>query len=405
MKELKEQIAILKRGTVEIYLENELLQKLKKSHQTKKPLRVKLGVDPTAPDIHLGHTVALRKLRQFQDLGHTAVLIIGDYTALIGDPSGVEKTRPQLSPEQVKQNSQTYLDQVTKILDKKRLEIRHNSEWFKKMTFQEILKLASRMTVARLLERDDFQKRYQNKQPISLHEFFYPLMQGYDSIMVDADIELGGTDQIFNLLVGRNLLKEEGKEPQIAMTLPLIEGTDGTLKMSKSYGNTIGVNDSPNDMFGKIMSINDELMWKYFEIFSHKSESELIQLKDNVQSGKLNPRDAKVELAKEIITWLHNPKAAQEASENFKRVFTNKETPQDIPQYQWKKTEGKIWLVRLLTETGLVKSSMEAKRLILQGAVSIDGERIRDENYELTTKGEILLKVGKRKFLKVLFKT
>src|SRR3989338_7071366 len=321
MIDSQKQLEEIKRGAVDFVNEKEFLEKLKK----KKTLRVKLGVDPTSPDIHLGHTVVLQKLRQFQDLGHKAVLIIGDYTALVGDPSGTQKTRPQLSPEAIEKNSKTYFEQVKKILDFKSLEIRHNGEWFKKMSFVDIIRLASRMTVARMLERDDFSKRFKGGIPICIHEFIYPLMQGYDSLMVQSDVELGGTDQIFNLLVGRQLQKEEGGESQVVLTIPLLEGTDGIRKMSKSYDNYIGVTEAPSQIFGKVMSISDELMWKYYKILIHRSGEEISILKKKASLGEFNPKEAKVGLAKELIERFHSKKEAQAAQEEFDRIFHEKQ--------------------------------------------------------------------------------
>jgi len=384
--------------------EKELFEKIKKSIQSKKPLRVKLGVDPTSADIHLGHTVVLQKLRQFQDLGHQAVLIIGDYTALVGDPSGVQKTRPQLSKEAIQKNATTYFEQVKKVLDYKSLEIRYNGEWFQKISFSEVIQLVSRMTVARMLERDDFSKRFKSGSPICIHEFIYPLMQGYDSLMVQSDVELGGTDQLFNLLVGRQLQKEEGRDSQIVMTTPLLEGTDGIQKMSKSLNNAIGIEESPNEIYGKLMSINDTLMWKYYELLSQKSENEISQMREAVEKDKLNPKDVKMALAFEIVERFHSKKDASNAAEEFKRIFTSKKEPSEISEEVMTTNESQILVSRLIVLAKCAQSHAEARRLISQGGVSVNGKRCSDVKDVVLTKDEILLKVGKRQFKKIIFR-
>ena len=395
----QKQLEDIKRGVVDLVDEKELLVKLKKE----KNLRVKLGVDPTSSDIHLGHTVVLQKLRQFQDFGHKAVLIIGDYTALVGDPSGTQKTRPQLSPEAIEKNAKTYFEQVKKILDLKNLEIRYNGEWFKKMSFVDIIRLASRMTVARMLERDDFSKRFKGGIPICIHEFIYPLMQGYDSLMVQADVELGGTDQIFNLLVGRQLQKEEGQEPQIVITTPLLEGTDGVNKMSKSLNNAIGIADSPTQIFGKIMSISDALMWKYAELLSRCSLEEISAQKEKTQSGKLNPKEVKIALAKELVERFHSKKEAQASHEEFDRIFHEKQNPSDMEEVKIDAKTSQVSIISLMVLSACVESNSEAKRLIEQGAVSIDGKKISDIKAPVLAKGSLVLRVGKRKFKKIIF--
>ncbi len=395
----QQQVEEVKRGVVDFVDEKDLLSKIQK----KKTLRVKLGVDPTSPDIHLGHTVVLQKLRQFQDLGHKAVLIIGDYTALVGDPSGTQKTRPQLLPQAIEENSKTYFEQVKKILDFKNLEIRHNGEWFKKMSFIDMISLTSRMTVARMLERDDFSKRFKGGMPICIHEFIYPLMQGYDSLMVQADVELGGTDQIFNLLVGRQLQKEEGQEPQVVLTTPLLEGTDGVNKMSKSLNNAIGVTDPPREMFGKVMSISDALMWKYYELLSQRSTEELSALKEKASSGSLNPKEVKVALAKELIERFHSKKEAQNAQEEFNRIFHEKQNPSDIEEVRITSESSAMLVTQLMVLSKCVASNSEAKRLIEQGAVLIDGKKISNIKATIPAKGSCILKVGKRKFKKIVF--
>ena len=399
-----EQLEEISRGTIDLVSRDELFKKLDQSIQTKKPLRIKLGVDPTSADIHLGHTVQLQKLRQFQNLGHTAVLIIGDYTALVGDPSGTLKTRPQLSLEDVQKNAKTYFEQVQQILDMKRLEVRYNGEWFSKMPFVDVVKLTSKMTVARMLEREDFSKRYKEGSPICIHEFIYPLMQGYDSLMVRADVEIGGTDQIFNLLVGRNLQKEEGLAPQVVLTMPLLEGTDGVRKMSKTYGNYIGVTDPAEQIFGKIMSISDDLMWKYYALLSSCSEQKIKDKKKETESGILNPKDLKVELALELVTRFHSKDLATQALEEFKRIFSEKKNPTNLEEMSMDVEGGSIGIVDLLTQSKSVSSHAEAKRLIQQGGVSIDGSKITDIKEQIKKGRAVILKVGKRFFKKIYLK-
>ncbi|MBI5359934.1 MAG: tyrosine--tRNA ligase [Planctomycetes bacterium] len=396
INDLALQLETIKRGVVEIYSEEELVGKLKRSIATQKPLRVKLGIDPTSPDIHLGHTVTLRKLRQFQDLGHQAVLIIGNFTALIGDPSGRDKTRPQITPEQIEVNARTYLEQVGLILDLNRTEITKNADWLGRLDFHGILKLASQITVARILERDDFSERMKKGTPISLHETLYPLMQGYDSIAVKADVELGGTDQTFNLLTGRDLQRNEGMEPQIAMTTPILPGLDGVQKMSKSYGNYIGLKDEPNDMFGKVMSIPDVLMKDYFVLLTGIPINEIAGL----LGPGANPRDTKVKLAKMIVGQRHGEKAAGDAEEYFNRVFSRKELPEEIPDVLISAglmDKGKLGLIKLIMHCGFVKSTSDARRLIEQGAVTLDNEKVLDVKHEFEPKNDMILKVGKKK--------
>jgi tyrosyl-tRNA synthetase len=399
---VERQLETLRRGVSEIVVEDELRHKLARSRDEGRPLRVKLGVDPTAPDIHLGHTVVLRKLRQFQDLGHTAVLIIGDYTAMVGDPSGRSKTRPQLTYADVEVNAKTYVDQVTRILREDRLEVVRNGDWFRKMTFLEVLRLASKMTVARMLERDDFATRYADGNPIALHEFLYCMMQGQDSVEVESDVELGGTDQTFNLLVGRNLQREAGLEPQVCLTTPILPGLDGTEKMSKSLGNHIAIADPPsgeNGMFGKVMSIPDDLMRDYFILLTDVSLDEVDTLLDG------HPREAKARLAAEIVTFYHGPKAAKDAATEFDKVFRQGELPDDMPEYtpaaEHMEDDGRIWIVRLVSASGLADSNSEARRLIKQGGVSIDGERITDIDARIGIAGGEVLRVGKRKFARL----
>jgi tyrosyl-tRNA synthetase len=400
MPSVTEQVEAISRGIVEVLRHDELQRKLERSLAEKRPLRVKLGVDPTAPDIHLGHTVVLRKLRVFQELGHQAVLIIGDYTALIGDPSGISKTRPQLSRDDVCRNARTYLEQVNRILDTDRLELVYNGDWFRKLRFEDVLKLASQMTVSRMLERDDFQKRYRDQVPIGIHEFLYPLMQGYDSVMVRADIELGGRDQTFNLLVGRELQKSQGMEQQVCITLPLLIGLDGTSKMSKSLGNYIGVAESAREMFGKLMSIPDALMRDYFTLLTNVGESEV----NGLLGEQTHPRAAKERLAREVVTQYHGAPAAESEAEEFRKVFAQKELPSEMPDVTLAASDledGEIWVVKLIAMADFAPSNSEARRLVIQGAVSIDGETIKDPEAKVAPADGAVLRVGKRRFGKV----
>src|SRR3954468_2851786 len=396
---IDEQLAYLKKGVVDVIREEDLRKKLERSAKTGKPLRVKLGVDPTSPDIHLGHTVVVRKLKAFQELGHTAIYLIGDFTAMIGDPSGRNVTRPALSREEIEHNAKTYRDQVFKLLDPDKTEVRYNSEWMGKFDAADFIKLAARTTVKQILERDDFEKRMTAHQPISLHELLYPLVQGYDSVALDADVELGGTDQKFNLLSGRNLQREYDQEPQVVITTPLLEGLDGVQKMSKAYGNYIGIDEPANEMFGKVMSISDDLMWKYYELLTDLTPGEIQNSKLEIQNGK-NPRDVKVALAKLIIKDFHSQSNADAAEDEFNRRFVQKEIPDDIDE----KTvaAGMHNLAQLLVDTGLTASKGEARRLIEQGGVKVDGEKASAVNADIdVTADGVLLQVGKRKFLKV----
>jgi tyrosyl-tRNA synthetase len=395
--EVNRQMDIIRRGAAEIVPEEELEKKIFKSLRNKKPLRIKLGLDPTAPDIHLGHTVVLNKLRQFQDFGHEIHLIIGDYTGRVGDPSGKSETRKQLSEEEIIKNAQTYKEQIFKVLDPQKTIIHFNSEWLAKMNLGDVLNLGAKYTVARMLERDDFEKRYKNGLPIGVHEFLYPLMQGYDSVALQADVELGGTDQKFNLLVGRHLLREYGYEPQIALMMPILEGLDGVQKMSKSLGNYIGVNEEPYEMFGKTMSITDELITRYFELITRVPMAEIETIGSKMKNGTLNPRDAKMQLAREIITTYHSEKAALEAEERFKLVFSRKDIPDDIPEVLV--AEAEIWLPRFLTDHGMVGSTSDARRMLKQGAVKLNGDKLEEEN--ITPADGMVIQVGKRKFIKI----
>ncbi|HVP37248.1 MAG TPA: tyrosine--tRNA ligase [Terriglobales bacterium] len=398
---VKEQLELIRRGTVEIIPEEELIKKLEESIKENKPLRIKMGFDPTAPDIHLGHTVGIRKLKQFQELGHLVVLIIGDYTGMVGDPSGRSETRPQLSYGEVRKNAETYQKQFFKILDEKKTEVHFNGEWFSKMSFQEIMRLASKFTLARILERDDFAERYKEQSPISLHELFYPIMQGYDSVAIKADLEIGGTDQKFNLLIARQIQQEYGIAPQVILTMSLLPGTDGVQRMSKSTGNYIGIDESPSEIFGKIMSIPDELIYPYFELLTDIPSSELKKVKKDIDGKEVNPMEWKKKLGSEIVKLYHWPKDAEKAQAEFDKVFSKKELPENIEVFHLKTDKPTIWIVKLLTETSLCSTSSEARRLIKQGGVYIDNQRVDDENLQIDIRSEKLLKVGKRKFLRV----
>lgn len=400
MLSAEEQLKTIQRGTSEIIDEQELVRLLEKSIKTSTPLRVKAGFDPTAPDLHLGHTVLLHKMKQFQDLGHEVIFLIGDFTGMIGDPTGKSETRVSLTPEQVKENALTYLEQVYKILDKEKTTIAYNSEWMNRFTSSDMIGLAARYTVARMLERDDFQKRLSKNLPISIHELLYPLIQGYDSVALKADVELGGTDQKFNLLVGRDLQRDYGMSPQLVITMPLLEGTDGINKMSKSLGNAIGVSDPPREMFGKIMSISDDLMWRFYELLSSIPVRELEEIRRQAKAGTLNPKNAKANLAKEIVTRYHSESEAEEAAREFENIFRKKELPDEIPLAKTWGAESK-WICKVLTDESLTRSSSEARRLIQQGAVSVNGEKLSDPNQQLAGNQEYLIKVGKKKFLRI----
>ena len=397
----KEQILEIKRGVDEILVEKDFLDRLKQS----KPLKIKVGFDPTAPDLHLGHTVIINKMRQFQEFGHEVIFLIGDFTGMIGDPSGVNETRPVLTKEQVKENARTYKNQIFKILDKDKTRIEFNSSWMNKITSAELIDIASKYTVARMLERDDFKKRFRSENPISIHEFLYPLVQGYDSVALGCDVEMGGTDQKFNLLVGRHLQQIYGQEPQTIITLPLLEGLDGVKKMSKSSNNYVALNDSGDDMFGKIMSISDDLMWKYFELLSTKNLSEIEKLKDTVKNGA-NPRDIKFLLSEEIVERFHSLSIAKKAKESFLQRFQKGGIPEDIDliEVSIKNIEndnGEINLPRLLAHTNLVNSVSEGHRAIKAGSVRIDGEKISQISLNIQSDSELILSQGKRRFIKV----
>jgi len=397
MKQVDAQLEIIRRGVAEIIPEEELKQKLYKSIKENRPLRAKLGLDPTAPDIHLGHTVVLNKLRHFQDLGHEVHLIIGDATGRIGDPSGKSETRKQLTEEEIKLNAATYQEQIFKVLDHNKTIVHFNSEWLMSMNLEAVLRLAGRYTVARMLERDDFDKRYKEGLPIGVHEFLYPLMQGYDSVVLEADVELGGTDQKFNLLVGRHLLREYGHEPQIALMMPILEGLDGVQKMSKSLGNYIGVNDEAYEMFGKTMSISDQLISRYFELLTRVPMNEIKDIQTRMDSGELNPRDAKINLAKELITMYHNAEEAEKAEARFKLVYSQGDIPDDIPEVDI--VDAEVWLPKFLQDNNMVSSSSDGRRMLKQGAIRVNGEKYEDEN--LPVSNGMVVQVGKRKFIKI----
>ena len=397
MKSIHEQLEIIQRGADEILVEKELLAKLKED----RPLRIKAGFDPTAPDLHLGHTVLINKLRQFQDLGHEILFLIGDFTGMIGDPTGKSATRPPLTQEDVKQNSETYQQQIFKILDKDKTKVVFNSEWMDKMSGSDMIKLAASSTVARMLERDDFSKRYKGGQSIAIHEFLYPLIQGYDSVVMQADVELGGTDQKFNLLMGRQLQEQHGQKPQCVLTMPILEGLDGVQKMSKSLNNYIGIADDPKDMFGKIMSISDELMWRYFELLSFRPMSEIEGFRQEMEAGK-NPRDIKFLLAEEIIARFHSEADATAAREGFIAQFAKNKVPDDIPELSFDAPEEGYPIANLLKDAGLCGSTSDAMRMIQQGAAKIDGEKIADKSVKITKGTEAVFQVGKRKFAKLI---
>lgn len=401
---IDEELAKLTRGAEEIFPEGALEEKLKRAREEGRPLRVKLGIDPTATDLHLGHVIPILKLKTFQQLGHQVVLIIGDYTATVGDPSGRNKARPQLTHADVLENAKDYETQIFRILDRDRTEIVRNSDWFKKMEFTDVIELLSRMTVARMLEREDFQKRYVSHTPISLHELVYPLMQGYDSVMVKADIELGGTDQKFNIIVGRDLQRERDMALQAGLLNPVLIGTDGKEKMSKSLGNTIALNDPPEEMYGKVMSIPDELMWMYFELITDVPLEDVAGLKRQIDNTELNPRDIKKKLAREIVRRFYNDEGAQGAEAHFEQVIGRGDAPDHMPEFvvaDEHLTDGSIWIVKLLVESGLASSNGEARRLVTQGGVKINGETVSDVNFEWSVSGEITLQAGRRRFVRV----
>lgn len=403
-----DQLKILKKGVAEIISEEELVKKLTKSQNEKRPLTIKLGLDPTAPDIHLGHTVVLRKLKAFQDMGHQVTIIIGDYTGMIGDPTGKSETRKQLTEEEVLINAETYKNQIFKILDKDKIIVRFNSEWLAKMSFADVIKLSAKYTVARMLERDDFKNRFSNNLPISIHEFFYPLMQGYDSVELKADIELGGTDQKFNILMGRTLQKEYGQtDLQVGIFMPILEGTDGIKKMSKSVGNYIGINESPNEMYGKIMSLPDKLIIRYFELVSDIHPDEIEDMKQMLSKSEVNPRDLKMKLAREVVGLYYGTDEAKSAENHFVSVFQQKALPTEIEEITIsldQLTDNKIWLPKLIALIKFAPSTSEAKRLIEQGSVKINEVKFDKPSMEVEIKNNDIIQVGKRKFAKILIR-
>ena len=409
MKSAAEQLEIVRQGAVDVVPEEDLRRKLEAAIASRKPLRVKLGADPSAPDLHLGHTVVLNKLREFQELGHTAIFLIGDFTGMIGDPTGKSETRKALTRDEVAANAETYKRQVYRILDPDRTEVRFNSEWMDRMAASDVVRLTAQYTVARILERDDFAKRFRENRAIGIHEFLYPLVQGYDSVALEADVELGGTDQRFNLLVGREIQKAYGQESQAILTTPLLEGTDarsvdGKLvgqKMSKSLGNAIGIQDPPDDMYGKLMAISDELMLRYVEVLSVENGD----MPASVAGGGLHPMEAKKRLAHEIVARFHGRGAADGAAEAFARRFQRRELPVEIPELRWNGDGATVWICRLLAETGLVKSNGEARRLVAQGGVKLDGERVTDPALEIPTSGAVLVEVGKRRIARIVLAT
>ncbi len=394
---LNEQMDLIRLGVEEIIPEEELVKKIEKSIKQQTPLKIKLGCDPSRPDLHIGHSVVLRKLKDFQDLGHRSILLIGNFTAMIGDPTGQNKTRPQLSIDEASKNAESYMEQASMLLDSKKLEIIHNADWLSKMNFNDIVNLTSKYTVARMLERDDFTKRYNKGQPISLHEFLYPLAQGYDSVYMQSDVELGGTDQKFNLLVGRALQKESNLDPQVIITTPLIEGTDGVEKMSKSYDNYIAFSDSASDIYGKTLSIPDELIIKYFEYCTRIED--LTEIKNKFKLGQENPRDLKRRLARELVAIYHDSESSIRAEEEFDNLFIKKDIPDDIPEIQ---IQSEMKLIEVMVKNNMVSSNGDAKRMIKQGAVKLNDEKIDDIHLMVSSGNNIILKVGKRKFLKII---
>jgi tyrosyl-tRNA synthetase len=426
-KPVEEQLAYLKKGAAEIIRESELKAKLEESLKTGKPLRAKLGVDPTAPDLHLGHTVVIRKLKHFQDMGHTAVFLIGDFTALVGDPTGQSETRPPLSREQVQANAKTYLEQVFKILDPKKTEVRYNSEWLDKLSSYDIVRLCAKYRVARMLEREDFRTRLENEQPISMHELLYPLIVAYDSVMLKSDVELGATEQKFNLLMGREIQREYGQESQVCMTMPILVGTDGQRKMSKSLGNYVGITEAPGEMFGKLMSISDELMWSYWELVTDRTEAWIAEIRKTIKEGTTHPMDVKMRLAQEIIGQFHGRHAAKQAADNFQRVFRNREAPEEIPEIRLKRVAGGVHATflkpeasaeevtlplssgsekwsRILALLEQVPSASEAERVMKQGGFEIDGLPISEPTVKLNLENPASYRVrfGKKKFLRIV---
>jgi len=400
---LEKQVELIERGAVNVISREDLLKKLEKSKASGVPLKIKAGFDPTAPDLHLGHTVLIQKLKHFQDLGHDIYFLIGDFTGMIGDPTGKSETRKPLTVEQVKKNAESYKEQIFKILDPKKTRVVFNSTWLNKLSANDFIRLASQLTVARMLEREDFKVRFENERPISIHEFLYPLIQGYDSVALQADVELGGTDQLFNLLMGRDLQRVWGQQPQVVITMPLLEGLDGVNKMSKSLGNYIGITEAPDDIYGKTLSLSDALMFRYYDLLSNLSAEEIAALKKDMHEGKVHPKAVKQQLARELTARFYDLPTAQLAEENFQKIFAKHENPEDMPEVLLSATDEGFWLPKLMVETGTVTGTGEARRMILQNAVTIDGEKVSDIDYVIPAVGEIILKVGKRRFCRVKF--
>ena len=400
---IEEQVSLIERGTVDVVSRDDLVRKLEKSRQSGLPLKIKTGFDPTAPDLHLGHTVLIQKMKHFQDLGHDIYFLIGDFTGMIGDPTGKSDTRKPLTLEDVARNAETYKEQIFKILDPQKTKVVFNSTWLGELSSHDMIRLASQLTVARMLEREDFRVRFDNERPISIHEFLYPLIQGYDSVALEADVELGGTDQLFNLLMGRDLQRAWKQEPQVVITMPLLEGLDGVNKMSKSLGNYIGITETADNIFGKVMSVSDSLMFRYYELLSDLSASQIEKLEKGIDDGTLHPKEVKKKLAKELTARFYGHDAAEKAEEIFEQVFKHHGLPDDIPELHLNKQDGEVWLPKLLVKAGLTESTSEARRMIKQQAVSLDGEKVQDMEYMVQPSAEIMLKVGKRRFAKIRF--
>ena len=400
---IDEQISLIERGTVDVVSREDMVRKLKKSSESGVPLKIKAGFDPTAPDLHLGHTVLIQKMKHFQDLGHDINFLIGDFTGMIGDPTGKSETRKPLTLDDVEKNAETYKEQIFKVLDPEKTTVVFNSTWLGKLTSYDMIKLASQLTVARMLEREDFRVRFENQKPISIHEFMYPLIQGYDSVALEADVELGGTDQLFNLLMGRDLQRSWNQEPQVVITMPLLEGLDGVNKMSKSLGNYIGITETADDIYGKVLSISDTLMFRYYELLSDLSAAEIEVLAQDMQEGRRHPKDVKKMLARELTARFYGEEDSARAEESFEQVFKHRGLPDNIPELILKAADGEIWLPKLLVEAGLTGSTSEARRMIKQQAVSLNSEKILDTAFSVQPEGEVLVKVGKRRFARIRF--
>ena len=400
---IDEQISLIERGTVDVVSREDMVRKLKKSSESGVPLKIKAGFDPTAPDLHLGHTVLIQKMKHFQDLGHDINFLIGDFTGMIGDPTGKSETRKPLTLDDVEKNAETYKEQIFKVLDPEKTTVVFNSTWLGKLTSYDMIKLASQLTVARMLEREDFRVRFENQKPISIHEFMYPLIQGYDSVALEADVELGGTDQLFNLLMGRDLQRSWNQEPQVVITMPLLEGLDGVNKMSKSLGNYIGITETADDIYGKVLSISDTLMFRYYELLSDLSAAEIEVLAQDMQEGRRHPKDVKKMLARELTARFYGDEDSARAEESFEQVFKHRGLPDNIPELILKAADGEIWLPKLLVEAGLTGSTSEARRMIKQQAVSLNSEKILDTEFSVQPEGEGLIKVGKRRFARIRF--